>query len=413
MPILLDLGRYHADGQILDEVYEYGSFRQSLMFQRGVTCSNCHDPHSLELRAPGNAVCAQCHLPEKFDSVSHHHHETGSTGAQCANCHMPSQTYMAVDVRRDHAIRIPRPDLSVAIGTPNACNQCHTDRSPAWAAGPSLTGLVQNAAVSRIMALRSTRGEGGCPALATIWPDLPPMSRHRRSSEQQPSRCCRYSPRTPARQCSRLMWPDWRTTILWSVPPRSARLCPLRQNSRLQAAGPRLTDQVRAVRIEAARMLASVPPELMSTEQRASFEKASAELVDGQMASAERPEAHVTLGAFYAEQLRAEDAEAAYRTALRLDPEFVPAMVNLADLYRALLRDGDGEPLYCRRLRSSPTTPMRTTRWACFWCAKLGSQMPSLRSRALPNSRRAIAVTPMFTALHSIRSGGVTKRSTC
>ena len=86
-PILLDAGMYHADGQIQDEVYEYGSFRQSLMFQKGVTCSNCHDPHSLELRAPGNAVCAQCHLPEKFDSCSASPSRDGLDGG--AMCQLP------------------------------------------------------------------------------------------------------------------------------------------------------------------------------------------------------------------------------------------------------------------------------------------------------------------------------------
>src|SRR5262249_50761512 len=49
-------------------------------------------------------------------------------------CHMPTRTYMVIDARRDHAIRIPRPDLSVALGTPNACNGCHADRSAQWAA---------------------------------------------------------------------------------------------------------------------------------------------------------------------------------------------------------------------------------------------------------------------------------------
>ena len=81
------------------------------------------------MRSAPNAICRK-----SSTTAGHHHHETGSTGAQCANCHMPSKTYMVIDVRRDHAIRIPRPDLSVAIGTPNACNQCHTERSPEWAA---------------------------------------------------------------------------------------------------------------------------------------------------------------------------------------------------------------------------------------------------------------------------------------
>ena len=131
---MLEPGLYHADGQIDGEVYEYGSFLQSRMHAAGVTCSNCHEPHSVKLRAEGNALCAQCHLPAKFDGREHHHHQPGSAGAQCVNCHMPAKTYMVVDERRDHSIRVPRPDLSVSLGTPNACTQCHADRPAQWAA---------------------------------------------------------------------------------------------------------------------------------------------------------------------------------------------------------------------------------------------------------------------------------------
>ncbi|CAD74693.1 MAG TPA: hypothetical protein DDX19_06975 [Rhodopirellula baltica] len=118
---------YHDDGQIKDEVYVYGSFVQSKMFHKGIRCTDCHDPHSLELKHPGNETCTSCHqhAAGKYDVPSHHHHAVGSEGAKCVNCHMPHTTYMEVDPRRDHSLRVPRPDLSVSIGTPNACSSCH------------------------------------------------------------------------------------------------------------------------------------------------------------------------------------------------------------------------------------------------------------------------------------------------
>jgi len=134
LPRLLDEGMYYADGQIDDEVYVYGSFIQSRMYQAGVTCSDCHEPHSLSLRVPGNGVCLLCHTAEKFDQTSHHHHKPDSTGGSCAECHMPPETYMVVDPRHDHAMRIPRPDLSVKLGVPNACTRCHMEQSAEWAA---------------------------------------------------------------------------------------------------------------------------------------------------------------------------------------------------------------------------------------------------------------------------------------
>ena len=146
-------GLYHADGQMLDEVYNYGSFKQSKMFAAGVTCSDCHEPHSAKLRASGDGVCLQCHAPDKYAAAAHHRHEGVSPPLGCASCHMPARTYMVVDRRHDHSFRIPRPDLSVKLNTPNACNDCHSDKSTEWTAaaierwhGPSRKGFQNYAA---------------------------------------------------------------------------------------------------------------------------------------------------------------------------------------------------------------------------------------------------------------------------
>ncbi|MFG0261238.1 MAG: multiheme c-type cytochrome [Novipirellula sp. JB048] len=126
---LMSPATYHADGQIKDEVYVFGSFIQSKMYHKNIRCSDCHDPHSLELKFQGNETCTSCHqhAAGKYDVPSHHHHVPGTAGAMCVNCHMPHTTYMEVDPRRDHSFRVPRPDLSVRIGTPNACSSCHIE----------------------------------------------------------------------------------------------------------------------------------------------------------------------------------------------------------------------------------------------------------------------------------------------
>lgn len=124
-PEALDGALYFADGQIREELYEYGSFLQSRMFRENVRCSNCHDPHSLKPKFQGNALCTQCHILAKYDTPAHHHHKLDSSGAKCVECHMPERTYMEVDPRRDHSIRVPRPDLTQKLGVPNACSQCH------------------------------------------------------------------------------------------------------------------------------------------------------------------------------------------------------------------------------------------------------------------------------------------------
>ena len=133
-PELLTEQLYHPDGQILDEVYVYGSFIQSKMYKNNITCNNCHNSHSLKLKFEGNTLCAQCHLPEKYNTEQHHYHKLNTEGAQCINCHMPGKYYMGNDFRRDHSFRIPRPDLSHDYGTPNACTGCHEDKDDTWAA---------------------------------------------------------------------------------------------------------------------------------------------------------------------------------------------------------------------------------------------------------------------------------------
>jgi tetratricopeptide (TPR) repeat protein len=124
---------YHLDGQILEEDYVYGSFLQSKMHAQGIKCSDCHNPHSLELKFEGNKLCLQCHVPAQYDSKEHHFHEVATEAGLCVSCHMTGRYYMGNDFRRDHSFRIPRPDQSLAYGTPNACNECHDDQSEKWA----------------------------------------------------------------------------------------------------------------------------------------------------------------------------------------------------------------------------------------------------------------------------------------
>ncbi|TWT29719.1 multiheme c-type cytochrome [Blastopirellula retiformator] len=122
---------YYCDGQILDEDYVFGSFLQSKMYHKNIRCTDCHNPHSTQVKFEGNKLCTSCHQhpTAKYDNEAHHFHKMDGTGASCVECHMPETTYMEVDPRRDHSIRVPRPDLSVALDTPNACTKCHLDRA--------------------------------------------------------------------------------------------------------------------------------------------------------------------------------------------------------------------------------------------------------------------------------------------
>ena len=331
-PALLEEGLYWPDGQMRDEVYNYASFLQSKMFAKGVTCSDCHEPHSLKLRAPGNAVCAQCHQPAKYDSDKHSHHAAGTPGAQCAACHMPTTTYMVVDPRHDHSMRVPRPDRSVTLGVPNACNQCHKDRGAQWSAEqirkwkPQPGQGHQKFAEALYAGGRTTADARA--KLMTVIDDAKQPAIARASAF---ALLARYpGPLTTDALRKALDDPDplVRGAAVETLGAAAAGV-------RAQLLFRMLADPVRSVRIAAARVLVSVPAERASAQQRAALAKGLDEYIAAQRFNADRPEAHSNLGALHAERGEDEQAESAFRQALAIDPAFVPAAVNLADLYRA------------------------------------------------------------------------------
>ena len=348
MPRLLDEGMYFADGQIQDEVYVYGSFLQSKMYHKGVTCSDCHEPHSLQLRQEGNGVCLQCHTAEKFDSKKHHFHESDSKGALCAECHMPARDYMVVDPRHDHSIRIPRPDLSVSLNTPNACNQCHQDKGSKWAAkqvvqwyGKNPVGYQHFAAA--LDAGRSGKSNAGKLLAATIRDgETPDISRATAVSSITP-----YLDQTNVDVLQQGLKDGNALLRLASV----SALEGLPQAMLVQLAFPLLNDPEKMVRIEAARLLAPVPVGELAGEQLSIYTNASNEYIESQEVNADRPEAQLNLGNFYLAKNQLEKAEQAYNKAIQLDSAFVPAYINLADLYRVRNRDAEAENDRIRGIR--------------------------------------------------------------
>ena len=359
LPSTLRAGLYYPDGQIRDEVYVWGSFAQSRMYRTGVRCSNCHDPHGLGLRVEGNALCLRCHreTPDerfptlrraRYDTPAHHFHEPESTGAQCVGCHMPARTYMVVDARRDHSFRVPRPDVSVELGTPNACTLCHTDETDAWAAARAADwwGAPRSPHFAEVLAaarrgdpaaetgLRALARDGRRPAIV-------------RATALEHLR--QYGPRARQTAADAAADPDplvraAAAGVLERGEPRP----------RIAALAPLLDDPIRAVRIAAARALASVPRGALDPRQAPRFAAARAELVDAHAASADLPGAQLDLGVLHRREGDPAAAERAYRRALQLDPGFAPAALNLAGL---LNRQGRNDEAAAALRRSIERTP--------------------------------------------------------
>ena len=365
-PALLSPGLYHADGQQRDEVYKWGSFLQSRMYHAGVTCSDCHEPHTQELRAPGNAMCGTCHVASKYDTQAHHHHPVGAiaaqdavtndvagtigAGNQCVECHMPATTYMVVDPRRDHSMRVPRPDLTVTEGTPNACNGCHSAKDAQWAANAIEQWYGHQPQGFQRYTEAFTYAERSSAEAAS---SLARIARDQSSPAIARATALEFladypSPRSVDAARKGLLDPDAmvrRASVhaLSQLPPAQ----------RLTVLAPILDDPVRTVRMEATSALVDTMG-AATVRQRNAFDRGAAEYESAQKYNADRPEARASLGNFYARQGRFDEAQAELQSALDLDPAFIPAYVNLADLHRARGLDAAAETVLRDGLQNIP-----------------------------------------------------------
>ncbi len=329
-PEFLTEGLYQLDGQILDEVYVYGSFLQSRMFAAGVSCSDCHEPHSLKLRADGNALCVNCHNQQVFDAESHHFHEMGSAGAQCVSCHMPERTYMKVDGRRDHSFRVPQPQLSHELGTSLVCLDCHTDRDAPWAERELLArGKQPRAPADFPRAFAASRK--GDPRAATLLAGVLAQPAESGIARGTAAMLLGRHPGPVALAGLQRAAVDTDPLVRLGA---AASLDSLADPARLNLGRSLLVDPRLAVRIEAGRALADLSPADLVAADRRALGEAVAAYEEAQRLQADWPQAHVNLGVLAARQGRLADARGHYEQAIRVGPDFVPGYVNLADTLR-------------------------------------------------------------------------------
>ncbi|ACS59939.1 cytochrome C family protein (plasmid) [Rhizobium leguminosarum bv. trifolii WSM1325] len=361
-PALLRQDLYFPDGQILDEVFEYGSFQQSKMARAGVTCLDCHRPHEAGLKAEGNALCTQCHTETKpdrfvnqdpsgrFDTPAHTHHQAGSTGAQCANCHMPERTYMKVDPRRDHSFVIPRPDLSATLGTPNACTTCHVGETDDWAAETMDewygTQWRKRASIAHAFAGATNGDQAAVEALRALVSDQKQAGIVRGSAIAALSGISGVDITADIRTAATDADPLVRlgaAEAAGNIPPEQ----------RLDAISNLLSDATRAVRVAAANALASTPPELFGN-QRENFEAAVADLRAYVETNGDVAETQSNYGFFLFARQRTAEAEAAFRRAISLDPTLEATRINLAEFYRATGQNDRSEQTYAEAIAMAP-----------------------------------------------------------
>jgi len=335
-------GLYQPDGQILDEVYVYGSFLQSRMYAKGVRCSNCHEPHGGTLRAEGNGLCAQCHSPagnpefpsltlKAYDSPAHHFHEPGTPGAACTSCHMPERFYMVVDGRRDHGFRVPRPDLSVALGVPNACTACHDDRTAEWATEVLATRFPDS----------RHRGDHFAGAFAAAWRgDGSPATREALlgiAADEAQAAFVRASALDALRPYADAAVAERTAALLGNAHPllRGGAIAlqrPLAPEVRLQRVVPLLQDPMRSVRIEAVRGLIDL---IAAGADLGDGGPAVQEFQASLVATADFPETQMVIAGTSLVFRNYAAAASAFAEAVRMDPQLVPAWRMIARIKAA------------------------------------------------------------------------------
>jgi predicted CXXCH cytochrome family protein len=356
VPALLREGLYYPDGQILDEVYVYGSFQQSKMYRNGVRCSDCHDVHSLQLVREGNQLCLQCHQAEAYDSYDHHFHQKvyegqPSDGALCVKCHMPERPYMVIDYRADHSLRVPRPDLTLDIGVPNACSQsgCHDDRSVQWSADyyREWYGRAKRAHFGTTFAAAREGRPGAEVELIRMSGDplYPAIVRATALS------LLASYPGAASTAALNQALADEAALVRYTAVDAAAAPEP---QGLIDLVAPLLFDPIKAVRLEAASRLAGAPTEMLKPYQRDALQEAVHEYEAAMEYSLDFAFAGHNLGNLYVNLQQPERAERYYRAAIEIDDLFYPAKVNLALLYNSMGRNEDAKALLTEVVNDFP-----------------------------------------------------------
>lgn len=409
LPSTLTRELYEIDGKIKDEVFEWGSFTQSKMFAKGVQCTDCHNPHSGELKAPGNGVCLQCHntagkpvrpqidgkglQAKNYDSPEHTHHQPGTPGAQCTACHMPGRYYMVNDYRHDHGFTLPDPAHARRIGAPDACQACHRDM-PSKQLGAKFREWFS----SELPAKPNASSNPAPRYDDTLW-----KARNGKPGASRALHLLLATTDLPAIRRATLLaelpsYPSQRSLELVALGLKDAD--PLVRNAAIEAlpalAGapqqamllaPLLNDPIRAVRIAAAWQLAQLPPPVRASIG-AALGKGLEEYEQVQHDLAERAEANLNLAMLYQQTDRGDQVEPALRAAIQRNPDFLPARVTLIQWLEGNGRAAEARQALDEGLRLFPASGL------LHHVNGLGLVRQGQRTQALKELREAVRLSP-------------------
>jgi tetratricopeptide (TPR) repeat protein len=352
----LEQADFYPDGRDLGENFTLTTWLLSPCLQSGkLHCGTCHTASGRN-RFPAeraDAACLPCHEDKVKDAAAHSHHKAGTDGAKCLSCHMP-KTEFARMLRTDHSMRPPMPAASLAFGSPNACNLCHTNQTSAWA-----NEQVRQWHPRDYQAATLQRAGWIAAARKHDWSKLPEMLAYLNGPHEQIwaaslipllAACEDDAKWEPLLACLRDRSPLVRAAAAQALGTglRPGFVGPLAAATR---------DGFRLVRLRAAAALAAAPPEMIPASDRPALAKATDELLASFLARPDDAAAWHSLGNFRLERGEPKAAIAAFNTAARLEPWDAAPLVNVSLAYNQAGQNHKAEASLLQALRLAPTNP--------------------------------------------------------
>jgi len=348
---------FYPDGRDLGENYTYTSWLMSPCTGAGqLSCLHCHESSGrYRFDDDANRACVPCHQDRVADPSVHTRHASDSEGSKCVACHMPTTEFARME-RSDHSMRPPTPATTLAFGSPNACNLCHSDEDAAWADrwvrewhGDDSQAPVLNSAQ---LIDGARRGD---------WSRLPEMLDL--VTDEEANEVFRASLlRLLIASDDERKWP----AIMKALSDRS----PLVRAAAAQSLSDYLTpesvpllleatlDDYRLVRVNAANAIAAFPVEMVEEEARAGLESATAEFIASNEVRPDRWGSHFALGNYYLRRGEVNRAIVSYERAHKLEPRAVSPLINIAMAYGLQGELAGAKGALLRALRVEPDNPV-------------------------------------------------------
>jgi tetratricopeptide (TPR) repeat protein len=329
---VLDNADFYADGRDLGENYTYTGWMMNKCAENSeFHCVTCHTSSGRDrFKNNPNDACKKCHEERVANVAEHSGHKPDSKGSVCINCHMPKTMFGSMN-RSDHSFRPPMPEATIRFSSPNACNMCHTDKTPQWANNvvkKRKNGNYQNETIAWATLLNSARKDD--------WRRLDDMLQIIRKNELNQVVVASF-----VRVLDRCAKPEKWPVIIEALQNPSPLVRASAANGLVAnntdasrtALVKAAADEYRLVRVAAAYALSQFPAESFSAADKTVVDKATAEYLQSMVTRPDDWSSHYNLGLFYQNRGENDKALGSYESAARLYPESLMPLINSSVLY--------------------------------------------------------------------------------